>query len=228
MLGLAGALKALHKINCRHGDLKPENILLFNEGGEGTLIIADVGVSRVHEQGTKFRKSQTTTRATTPSYEAPEVHLNTPRARRYDMWSLGAIFLEFSIWLLHDFEAINSFGYARDAPDFEFYKINPDKTAQTHPVVTKAIEVLRQDPRCQGETALAALFDLIAEHLLQVKVDRRHSADEVYDELQRIVQAAQKTPSYLFNQMNASQATPPLFQRRASVTYNPGSSIVTR
>lgn len=223
MLGLAGALKALHSVNCRHGDLKPENILHFKEGGEGVLVIADVGVSKVHEMETKMRRTATSTRATTPSYEAPEVYLHQkmPLARRYDIWSIGCIFLEFTIWLLHDFETINSFGYARDAPEFSFYKLTPDGTAETHPVVSAAIDALRQDPRCKGGTALEALVSLIAEHLLQVKVDRRHTADEVHDKLRKIVQDAEKTPSYLFNRVDPPPAMPLVVRHRVSVAFDP-------
>ncbi len=217
MLGLAGALKALHNVNCRHGDLKPENILHFKKGGNGVLVVADVGVSRVHENVTELRHAGTTTRATTPSYEPPEVHLqpNTPRARRFDLWSIGCIFLEFNIWLLYGFEAINNFGHARDTPDFGFYKLNADRTAaETHQVVLKAIKILREDPRCRGGTALETLINLIAEHLLQVEVERRYSADELYDEIYKIVQDAEKSPAYLFNKVDPRPDMPQLFQRK--------------
>jgi serine/threonine protein kinase len=217
MLGLAGALQALHSVNCRHGDLKPENILHFKKGGKGDLVVADVGVSRVHENATELRHAGTTTRATTPSYEPPEVHLqpNSPRARRFDLWSLGCIFLEFNIWLLYGFEAINNFGHARDTPEFGFYKLNAERTAaETHQVVLNAIKAIREDPRCSGGTGLEKLANLIAAHLLQVEVERRYSADELYDELQKIVQDAEKNPAYLFNQVEPAPNMPLLFQRR--------------
>jgi serine/threonine protein kinase len=217
MLGLAGALQALHSVNCRHGDLKPENILHFKKGGQGDLVVADVGVSRVHENATELRHAGTTTRATTPSYEPPEVHLqpNSPRARRFDLWSLGCIFLEFNIWLLYGFEAINNFGHARDTPEFGFYKLNAERTAaETHQVVLNAIKAIREDPRCSGGTGLEKLANLIAAHLLQVEVERRYSADELYDELQKIVQDAEKNPAYLFNQVEPAPNMPLLFQRR--------------
>lgn len=216
MLGLAGALKALHDVNCRHGDLKPENILHFKKGGNGTLVVADVGVSRVHDLATEFRHAGTTTRATTPSYEPPEVYLRPkePRARRYDLWSIGCIFLEFNIWLLYGFEAINNFGHGRDSPEFGFYKMTSPGTAERHQVVSKAIDVLRQDPRCRGGTALERLVNLIAGHLLQVEVGRRYRATELYDELGRIVQDAEQTRSYIFNEVDARPDTPPLFQPR--------------
>lgn len=217
MLGLSGALQALHRKNCRHGDLKPENILHFKKARKGDLVVADVGVSRVHENATELRHVGTTTRATTPSYEPPEVHLqpNTPRARRFDLWSLGCIFLEFNIWLLYGFEAINNFGHARDTPDFGFYKLNAERTAaETHQVVLKAIKVIREDPRCSGGTGLENLVNIIAAHLLQVEVERRYKAHELYEELQKIVQDAEKNPAYLLNKVEPAPNMPLLFQHR--------------
>ena len=215
MLGLAGALKALHSVNCRHGDLKPENILHFKEDSIGNLVVADVGVSKVHEKPTVARHAGTTTRATTPSYEPPEVYLqpNTPRARRYDLWSMGCIFLEFNIWLLYGFQAINSFALERDAPDYGFYKLNSAKTgAETHRVVSDAIHAVLEDPRCAVDTALGALVKIIAEHLIQVEVERRYSAEELYDELNKIVQLAEKSPEFLFRKVDRSLDIPKPFQ----------------
>jgi hypothetical protein len=45
-------------------------------------------------------------------------------------------------------------------------------------------------------------------------VERRYSADELYDELQKIVQDAEKNPAYLFNQVEPAPNMPLLFQRR--------------
>ncbi|KAI8244313.1 Serine/threonine-protein kinase nekl-2 [Colletotrichum sp. SAR 10_96] len=77
MLGLAEALQALHdemrdQENCRHGDLKPGNILHFKTRGYGILKVADFGISKVHVLGTLQRNDPTTTKATTPAYQAPE------------------------------------------------------------------------------------------------------------------------------------------------------------
>jgi serine/threonine protein kinase len=210
MLGLAEALEALHRVNCRHGDLKPENILHFDEGNEDKLIVADVGVSRTHKQATQFRHVGTTTRATTPSYEAPEAFTNhsAPRARRYDIWSLGCIFLEFAIWLFHDLEAIDTFSLARHGPTFEFYLLNRDssessRTPVIHPMVTRVIESLRQDIRCKSGTAFEAFINLIADHLLQVEVEQRASADVIVQKLRKIVEDAAASPSTVFNKVHS-------------------------
>ena len=93
---------------CRHGDLKPGNILCVTECGEKVLKIADFGVSRGHHGQTISRKLATTSVSPTSSYQGLEVEFERldktyqrPRSCKYDIWSLGCVFLEFSIWLLH-------------------------------------------------------------------------------------------------------------------------------
>jgi serine/threonine protein kinase len=140
MLGLAEAIRALYHdlggdLRLRHGDLKPANIIFFKEDGGNFLVVADVGVSRIHEQPTLLRRVGTTTEATTRSYEAPEVAFERPgqpRARAYDIWSLGCVFLEFAFWLLYDVNAINNFEENRRDPfqnkDASFYITTGGKT----------------------------------------------------------------------------------------------------
>ena len=208
MLGLASALEALHGLNCRHGDLKPENIFHFKEDQEdGTLIIADFGVSKVHDKGTMLRTGRTFERATTPSHEPPEVisdHENdTPRSRKYDIWSMGCILLEFVLWLLTDYELIKEFDLVRattSASHAHFYKL-VDGNAEVHPTVLEIIEGLQKHPRYTG-TALGALVELIREHLLLVKVDARCTAEELREELDKIVSTARDNPSYLFSDVD--------------------------
>lgn len=220
MLGLVGALKDLHSANCRHGDLKPENILHFKGRGEGILVVADVGVSRVHKDETSIRNAPTSTRATTPSYEAPEAQPNqqTPRSRRYDMWSMGCIFLEFAVWILYNLEAINSFRRSRKSKDdpktthANFYKRTSEGTVEIHSAVSEAMDTLREDPRCQGGTALENLVKLIAEDLLRIEVSHRAKADKLYDRLKKIFQDAEKKPSSLLNTVDPPPTIPLVFR----------------
>jgi serine/threonine protein kinase len=237
--GLACALEALHSVNCRHGDLKPENILHFSSSAsststpttpttdavDGKLVIADVGISRTHAHATQLRHKGTATRATTPAYEAPEARSNhAPRARRYDVWSLGCIFLEFALWVLHDDEAIASFESARN-PDSLFYLLSSsnsnsnststgsggsrDVSASTegrgleiHPVVARAIAELRGDPRCSGDTVFGEFIEVIEKDLLQIEVEQRVFAEELAEKLQRIVQSAEAGSRPLFNDVS--------------------------
>jgi len=161
-----------------------------------------------------------TTTRTTQSYEAPEKKLfpNVPLSRRYDLWSIGCVFLEFNIWLLYGFEAIQNFSSARSPPAFSFYKSTPE-LAEIDPAVSEAIDILRTDTRCRSSTALKTLIDVISNRLLQVEVDRRCMADELYNELHKLVQNAITNPSDL--RIIPPSDMPRLFQGKRTVGREP-------
>jgi serine/threonine protein kinase len=226
MRGITTALHELHKrFNCRHGDLKPSNILCFTEGGETVLKIADFGISRIHHDQTIARNSATATLSLTHSYQGPEVEFEKlskddqrPRSRKYDIWSLGCIFLEFSIWLLHGPKAIEGFAAARGrrtsstdslVPLYS-YKVTDRaaKDASVHQLVSWTIQSLQEDQRCKGETALGALLALVKEQMLQPDVDRRPWAEDVGKKLDSIVQEAETRPKYLFHSCEGTQIPP--------------------
>ena len=229
MLGIAGALEALHDVNCRHGDLKPANILHFINDKSETLVVADVGVSKIHGKSTGLRRGGTKTRATTPAYEAPEAFLDeeNPRARRYDIWSLGCIFLEYIIWFLEDLTAVERFTSTRETPEYEFYVVSQGE-AEVHPTVNHAIDSIKKDIRCKGGTALEALVNLIADHMLQVEVDKRDTADIIVEKLSTIVLEAEQNQSRLFNEVDSASA-PANFhfiRRQASMAYKSDCSTI--
>jgi serine/threonine protein kinase len=232
MLGLADGLKALHAENIRHGDLKPQNILHFKKNdddtnrseGEGTLVIADVGASKFHRDVTNMRNVATNTTSTTASYEAPEAESDrregVPRRRRYDMWSLGCMFLEFTIWLVYSYNAVRRFRGRRTSKEdlkmagWTFFTHNIQGALEIHSGVFEAIRILREDERCKGGTALEDLVLLIEKDLLQIDVQQRAEAPELYEKLERIVRAAERTPTYLFNEIESPPATPGFFRSR--------------
>lgn len=114
--GLSKALSSLHNLkrtdsqylspvkaeepNCRHGDLKPENILVMGPD-LGRLVIADVGLTKVHDLPTRYRKDSTRSITGTAKYEPPDILRDSPRSRAYDIWSFGCICLESIIWVLY-------------------------------------------------------------------------------------------------------------------------------
>lgn len=190
LLGLADAIQTLHYADnnrtCRHGDLKPENILCFNSSTSSKavkdhtsciLVISDVGLSRTHDKSTQFRSKSKMVGGETIAYAPPEteIHPDNATSRRYDIWSLGCLYLEFVIWLLYEYEGLESF---KRAIGHKFYIITDraeslqvrNTTVKINPEINKWIENIKRDPRCAKEgteeTAVFRLVALIQERLL--------------------------------------------------------------
>ncbi|KAK0624150.1 kinase-like domain-containing protein [Immersiella caudata] len=233
VFGLIDAIRVLHDKNIRHGDIKPQNILHFIDlsadgkaSGRGILVLADVGVSKMHKHATLKRNEATGTVEVTLLYEAPEAEYdrrnNQPRSRRYDMWSAGCMLLEFVVWLLYDFGAVKTFRSRRisskDDPTTAPGNFFRQKKGQVkiHSMVKKAMELLRKDPRCAEGTALAELLDMIENRLLQVNPEDRAKASELHDKLQEIVSKSREDPSYLWKGTSMPVETPKFFVRSKS------------
>ncbi|RKL32493.1 hypothetical protein BFJ72_g10436 [Fusarium proliferatum] len=213
MLGIASAINALHGKNTRHGDIKPQNILHFLKAHDdatidsrGRLILADVGVSKIHREITSMRQDPTNCQQSTVTYEAPEAQSDQregkARARRYDMWSLGCMFLEFTVWLVFDYSTVRSFRKSRRTRDDpkdafgSFFVQNSDNLIKIHPAVIEAIGHLRSQPLCSDNTALADLIQLIEDDLLQVDVQRRAEAPELLICLEKITRKVEQNSNY--------------------------------
>ncbi|KAH8753784.1 kinase-like domain-containing protein [Hyaloscypha sp. PMI_1271] len=218
LCGLADGLSALHgkSMNCRHGDLKPSNILHFTEGGSprGLLKIADLGVSQIHDDPTVLRIVATTTTASTEVYKGPEAYILEkslkPRSRTYDCWSMGCIILEFVIWLLYDFAALENFEKRRDGPRGShcYYSRKPScseeevtecwQMTKRHDNVDEAIKCLRDDGRCKG-SAMGKLVDLVDEKLLQVNPEARFYGGLLHLGIREILDECKSSKTPLVN-----------------------------
>ncbi|KAL8365344.1 hypothetical protein RB595_004244 [Gaeumannomyces hyphopodioides] len=179
--GLAEAITQLHGRIIRHGDLKPENILCFHDSAENQpddtcrLVIADAGLAKVNYQITQLRtKASLGPKGGTLMYEPPEAEVGSgaPMSRRYDVWSMGCICLEFLIWLVDGGEGLkdllDDLGQAG-----RFYEPHWSKTqrrttgAGRQKEVDNRIDSLRAHPFCQGKrNPLGRLVELIDKKLL--------------------------------------------------------------
>ncbi|CAG9990474.1 unnamed protein product [Clonostachys byssicola] len=194
MLGLAEGLQALHhEVNLRHDNLNPGNILHFLTGeGRGILKIAGFGISKIHNVDT----FDTHTRAKSPSFEAPEAVSKEKRARsrKYDIWSLGCIYLEFAVWLIQDWNSILDFYEERkhkaSANTFAHFYRDSNGQMEVQPKVNERIKSLKSNPQCGENSPLGDLLDLIDAHLLRVEVDDRLDAEGLRDRLAAIVKKA--------------------------------------
>lgn len=208
MLGLAEALEFLHnqigaQTNFRHGDLKPGNVLHFLTGGQyGILKIADFGISRIHDVATLQRQGiATTTRATTPSYQAPEATFkDRPRSRKFDIWSLGCIFLEFTIWFVRNWKAVEDFSSSRKATTAEddmahFYERKG--STRVHPAVVENITSLKRVAQSAQGTAFGKVLEIIESDLLRIEVEDRVDAKTLCELLTAVIKRAQEDQDYL-------------------------------
>lgn len=112
----------------RHGDIKPLNILCFGPSGQANLekyklVVADYTLMRFHSPKSLGKTSPKGLRFS-QTYRPPEVEQG-PDARidqKYDIWSLGCVFLEFLTWYLLGNAAISGSAFWDDnAQAFESF-----------------------------------------------------------------------------------------------------------
>ncbi|KAH6652866.1 kinase-like domain-containing protein [Truncatella angustata] len=185
LTGLVDALCLIHEQNCRHGDLKPENILRFIDKDTrlGVLKISDLGVAKHHRELTTLRSEPTQTRIGTVAYEAPEavLSLDKARSRLYDVWSMGCIFLEFSIWLLDGRDGLRDF--TRDMMgQGAYYHIQPRDQgglqAEVHAAVQRRLEGFMQHEAWTEGTSLGDLVRVVANRMLVVALPQAASLNK--------------------------------------------------
>lgn len=99
--------RSLSKNTGTHGDVKAENVLFFDPPDDGTfsgskqhLVVSDFGLTRFREKSLKSDPM-----GWSVTYRAPELDMKLGTSRKYDIWSLGCLFLEFISWFLRGFDA---------------------------------------------------------------------------------------------------------------------------
>ena len=178
------------EVHWRHGDLKPDNILRFRDSSDhrrlGRLKIADLGLAKQHFLQTSRRHDQTQQRYTTSQYEAPEAmaNLRLPRSRRYDIWSMGCIILEFVIVLLYGPDGLDAFYRERNpskaSTDTLYFTLDVSKdTAHVSGIVKHWISGILKDPECSRKegSAIADLIELVRDRLLVVSLPDEDMAE---------------------------------------------------
>jgi serine/threonine protein kinase len=200
LYGLSQALKAAHYLfdddgvyrdaSYRHGDLKPENILWFPwEGSDwGTLKICDWGEAKIHREVTGLRH-HTTTQFGTRRYEPPEAVVGESelseaakdaRSRLYDIWSMGCVMMECTIWLVYGMDELRRFNKSNlgdhNMSDF-FYESHREGNKVrkvVHGAVNRWLKHMKNDPFCRpGQTAIGDALEIISKGLLVVQLPTR-------------------------------------------------------
>ena len=113
-LGIASAVAYIHGLSpdcLLHADIKAENILGFLDRGSITLKLADFGHSKVLDSASPNASVQGM--AHTKTYRAPEYDIQKTVTTKFDVWSLGCLFLDFVTWDLMGWNEIGKFQQRR-------------------------------------------------------------------------------------------------------------------
>ncbi|KAI1124585.1 kinase-like domain-containing protein [Nemania abortiva] len=244
-LGLAAALRKVHRHDSwpgddrgRHGDIKPENVLWFKGSGvdHGRLVIADFSLTRFHRNDT-VENTVPGERGFSSAYRPPEVDAQ-PRiqaAQRFDVWSLGCLFLEFIAWYLvgysatrgrgdivdHFGEGYKSFMHARLMDDDrsrdgidqdKFFNITDRRAglARVKLSVTAWMIFLHRSKNCSE--AIHAILNLIENGMLLPEPTARFEMARVAIDLTEILKKCERK-DYCLREQNSQLQT----NRRASV-----------
>jgi serine/threonine protein kinase len=191
----------------RHGDLKPENILWFNDlqgvDDAGVLQISDFGLGRFHRLESRSRQDPRTINGS-PTYIPPELALERPVSRAYDIWSLGCILLEFITWLLEGQEGLDNFADARTAKahdgifDDTYYTLSVSKISkegEVRPGVSTWMKRLRREHHCSQ--MVLELLDVVQTRMLKVNPEERVKAEELKLLMEAMLERGRRDYQYL-------------------------------
>jgi serine/threonine protein kinase len=224
--GIKLAVQTGEEMFGRHGDIKPENILWFKrpldieqQDGMGVLQLTDFGLGRFHGRESRSNVNPKSI-YNSPTYEPPECKLEVPVTRKYDMWSLGCLYLEFVTWLLEGEKNIEEFSNNRGARGDPFILINgkefevvrdpvinddnfftilrdddKEKSAIVRQAVVDWVDHLRTTKRCS--LLIHELLDLIMKDLLKPYFGQRTDAVKLNVIMQDLVRKAEKREDYL-------------------------------
>ncbi|KAH7317940.1 putative cyclin-dependent kinase 2 [Rhexocercosporidium sp. MPI-PUGE-AT-0058] len=189
----------------RHGDIKPENILWFEDSADvhGTLVLADMGLGRFHRKESRSRVDPKTINGS-QTYAPPEVTMNQPVSRAYDIWSLGCVLTEFITWLLKGPPGLAKFGARRlevaedgikDDTFFTITSSGSDRLPTIRPGVSNWIRELKQDERCSP--VFEELLDVVEWNMLRVDPRDRISAEDLKSSINAMIREASGDAKYL-------------------------------
>ncbi|XXH02378.1 hypothetical protein Hte_008753 [Hypoxylon texense] len=188
----------------RHGDIKPNNILWFSTyGGDPNrilhhhLVVSDLGLTRYHSRASRSAVPWLHIEGYTRAYRPPEMDMDHLISQKYDIWSLGCVFLEFCVWYVEGGKAVQTFGLERgDEDKSEIENVEEDKyfnvitddqggkKAVLKPIVEKYITKLRDAKECTP--FVKQMLDLIQHGMLVVDAKERFKIDQVCTDISEI------------------------------------------
>ncbi|KAI0487673.1 kinase-like domain-containing protein [Xylaria cf. heliscus] len=209
-----------------HGDTKPHNILYFEQerNGNGNTFglfkISDFGFTGFHSE--LSRSQPQPPGPYSAAYRAPEYGGSTAYlSRKYDIWSLGCVMLQFLTWLISGPKSLRQFDKSRlqdmdqndlNVRDEKFFMITEDGNAGHKHSVRSHIEKL-QLGIIRGNYLYDCL-ELIRDRMLHLDVSKRADCVEVHESLAGFYEKCCRDSNYAADIL-------PTFQNRASQSYSP-------
>ncbi|KAG8162737.1 hypothetical protein KVR01_007215 [Diaporthe batatas] len=240
--GLLGAVERLHEPDHLHhglleqgdrryglhADIKPDNILLFRSRRHprGILVLSDFGLSSFHREVTRSNIPNHLVMGTL-GYSPPECDVEGGFvSRRYDIWTLGSLFLDMLTWLLGGHKLLEQFQHFAEIQYITgglrkmFYQIleletqGPDSVhirdsiikgtkqekwygVQLNPKLGEWIQRLKAREGCSG--FVADTLDLIETKMLRLIAAERSDSKHLKREMGKIVARCSSRPDYVFN-----------------------------
>ncbi|KAF5981105.1 serine threonine kinase [Fusarium coicis] len=205
----------------RHSDIKPQNLLWFSDfqgDKKDHLVIADLGLTQFNTSQSKSHVSWAGVKGYTQTYKAPESEGSGRVGVRYDIWSLGCVFLEHaSVFLMRDKSRVRTFSNSRLKEDKylnrsgnyhgdTFYNLIREKDltdtytsigssgirGEVKKTVTKMIQDLKNHRLCAP--SMSDFIDLISEGMLVPDQSARYTAGMVLRALRDIQDQSKSIP----------------------------------
>ncbi|KAL2822811.1 kinase-like domain-containing protein [Aspergillus cavernicola] len=216
MVGIASGLAFFHKFTDakignprygRHGDIKAQNILWFE--GLDVLKIADLGLASIRGIDSRSNVDPNTV-TVSPTYSPPDVERRCQISRKWDIWSLGCLYVEAITHLLLGCEAIEQFSEQR-LRDSEFPELRTDPFYSSdyesvRPAVFAWVDRLRRDSRCS--TMMYDMLGLIMNEMIVIQPENRSSSKTIFRKLDRILNHACQDNDYLFAPYTGARSAP--------------------
>ncbi|RSL64891.1 hypothetical protein CEP53_003896 [Fusarium sp. AF-6] len=192
----------------RHGDIKPENILWFDrhEGDSDHLVISDFGLTEFKSFTSKSHVTPSKIQGYSGTYKPPDLNFDKVN-QRYDIWSLGCVFLELASWLLLGGDAVTTLREQRlmrdprfqsDLADDKFFYLKTMEDSKMLPMVKPCvvdwIQSLHALDTCPK--SVHDFLEIIQEKMLQPKATERSRSNEIRRDLQTIYHRCKRDELY--------------------------------
>ncbi|CBF71834.1 protein kinase family protein [Aspergillus nidulans FGSC A4] len=209
MIGLASGLTHFHEFTNRftgetrfgrHGDIKAANILYFQPSeGDAILKIADLGLASIRSRNSRSNVDPRSIKFS-PTYAPPDVERGCHISRKFDIWSLGCLFLEFVTYLVLGGNAINEFSEERQEITTEFPELAADffyskNKNLVKPCVFSWVDRLKKNSRCSH--MLSDILDLVMAEMIIIEPGNRSSSLDICKKLRELMSQVEEDEGYL-------------------------------